>query len=793
MTQKNIKKEPIIIEDSDEVEISLFFSRFKGKISMLWPWIIISTVVCLVAVFIYLKIVAPAYKIHASLLVQDDQKGAGFGDMSVLQDFGILSGKSNVDNEAEILKSHSLMENVEKKLHLNVAYFIKGKFKATEVYAKRPLNVEFIGDTAGLHAEPLDYSIQFDGRNNQRVKFSDQQKTVDAKLGDTLRLAEGMIIINEGPGFSSWPTDHTLLLSIFPADLVIRDLSETLLIEIPNKQVSVVYLTINQTLPEKGTAILNTLISEYMQGSVDDKNRIAESTIKFIDDRLKLVTGELQGVEKEIEEFKTTNKLTDITEQSRIMLENTSEYARQQTAQEVALSVVEGLEQFLKDNKNNSRVVPSSLVIQDPGFLAIINRYNQAKLERDKMLMSLTPQHPSVLTLDAQLVNMNLELLSSISSIKKGISVSINELKKRTSSFAGEISKVPSKERVFLDISRQQAIKQELYVFLLKKREETAITMSANIASARIIDSAKPESLPFKPKKLLIFLTGLLVGLVFPFAVSFAKDALNTKISSLKDITSVSKVPILAEIGHNKGDLRVITVNSRDVIAEQIRAMRTNLQYLLSGKTEKTIMITSSMGSEGKTFLSINLCAVLAFAGKKVILLEFDLRKPKITKQLNLKGHGFTNYILSDNNDWLEWIQPSGIHKNFQVLGSGHIPPNPTELLMLEQTSYLFNDLKNHFDYVIVDTPPAGLITDAEIIATYADVTLYMVRHRVTFKEQIKLINKFYQKKVFPRMNIIVNDVDFKNTGYGYGYGSDYGNYGQDAERVKKRVKADKV
>jgi capsular exopolysaccharide synthesis family protein len=407
------------------------------------------------------------------------------------------------------------------------------------------------------------------------------------------------------------------------------------------------------------------------------------------------------------------------------------------------------------------------------------------------MLMSLTAEHPSVRTLEGQLANLRLELLSSISSIKKGIAVSINELKKRTSGFAGEISKVPSKERIFLDISRQQAIKQELYIFLLKKREETAISKSANIASGRIIDSAKSETLPFKPKKIVILISGLLVGILFPFVVSFIKDALNLRITSLKDITSVTRVPILSEIGHNMGDSQIITINSREVLAEQIRAMRTNLQYLVAGKTEKTIMVTSSMGGEGKTFLSTNLCAVLAFAGKKVILLEFDLRKPKITSQLNLKRQGFTNYILSDNNDWLEWIQPSGIHANFHVLGSGPIPPNPTELLLLLQTSFLLNDLKNHFDYVVIDTPPAGLITDAEIIATYADVTLYMVRHKVTFKEQIKLINKFFQKKIFPRMNIIVNDVEFQHTGYGFG--NTYGNYGQSTQKEKKRLKAEKV
>ncbi len=790
MTQTYNKTEPIIIEEIESAELSLFFSRLSRKIAKLWPWIIISSLISVFLVFAFLKLTSSQYNIHASLLVQDDQKGSGMGDMSLLQDFGLLAGKSNVDNEAEILKSRSLMEKVGDKLNLPVFYSIKGKFKATEIFEQRPVDLQFISSSPELTEMPLAYTIRIDPKDRHRFFLTDNSKSFTASLGDTLKLQEGKIILQQGPGFFSWPADHDLLVSVLPRDQVIQDLLNSLVIEIPNKQVSVVYLTMTNTLPRKGAAILNALLFQYLQGSVNDKNRIAESTIDFINNRLSLVTDELAGVEKELETFKTTNKLTDITEQSRIMLENTSEYAKQQTTQEVSLSVVEGLEQFLKDNKDNNRVVPSSLVMQDMSFITIIDRYNQTKLERDKMLMSLTTAHPTILTLDQQLANLRLELLSSISSIKKGIMVSISELRKRTSGFAGEISKVPSKERVYLDISRQQAIKQELYVFLLKKREETAITKSANVANASIIDNAKAEPLPFKPKKFLLFLGGLLAGMFLPFAISFGLDALNTRVTSMRDITSLTNVPVLCEIGHKEGEAHIVRADSRDVISEQIRAMRTNLQYLVAGKIEKTIMITSSMSGEGKTFLGINLCTVLALAGKKVILLELDLRKPKVTKQLNLKVSGYTNYIISNDNNWSAWIQPSGLHENFQVMASGPIPPNPTELLLLPKTMQMLKDLSKHFDYVVMDTPPAGLVTDAEILASAADVTLYMVRDKVTFKEQIKLINRFYNKKVFPHLNLVLNDVSFDNKGYGYGYGYGYGNYSEEEKSGKKKIRS---
>lgn len=782
------QKPTFSLEENEELKKTFLFEKIKTKFFTLWPWILVSVAVCVALAFLYLKMSHPEYKIHASILVQDENKNSSFGQVEILQEFGLL-GKSNVDNEAEIFKSHTLMEQVVKDLRLNVGYYIHGRVKTSELYTKSPIDFQVIGDINDSTFTQDNYILRLDSRNVTNFTLTNEETTYKGRFGDTLSLKEGKVIVAPGAGFAKWAADDPVMVSVFPVDGVAQYYMNALTVSIPNKQVSIIYLALNEATPSKGEDVLNALITAYMKANVNDKNRIADSTIKFIDDRLRIVSGELSGIEKDIEHFKTDNRLTDLTTQAGLLLQNTSEYAKEQTTAEVQLSVVESLEQFLKNNIDDKRVIPSSLVMQDVSFLALLERYNETQLQRDKMLMSLTENHPSVVTVTEQLRNLRAELLSSIGSVKRGIEIGVAELRKKTSGFAGEISKVPAKERAFLDYSRQQAIKQELYLFLLKKREETTISKSSTIANARIIDKAKSESSPFKPQKKVIMAAGIFLGLILPFLLSFGRDALNNKIVSPLDITGNTRVPLLAEINHYKDkDAIAVALGSRQIVAEQFRSLRTNLQYLLPSANEKVILVTSSMSGEGKSFLSINLCAALALAGKKVILLELDLRKPKITENLRLNKTGFSNYIISGDDNWASWIQHADTRESFDVLASGPLPPNPAELLMLPKTAALFESLKKQYDYIVIDSPPIGMVTDAEILASYANATLYVVRHRYTFKQQVQIIEKLYTKNTIPRLNIVINDVDVKKGGYGY-YGYGYGGYTYGEEPKKKKKK----
>ena len=777
---------PINFEESEAAQADLFFQKILSKFFALWKWLIFSVLLCAGLSFIYIKIAKRQYKIHASVLVQDDKKNSDFASSNMMPDMTFVT-KGNVDNEAEIFKSRTLMQDVVEDMHLNIQYFIPGLLWKEEIFRGRPVIVNYITRLPDTIVAPIIYKFNLDTLNLTHFRLAANDTTYQSKLGDTLSLPEGKVVFTASEGFAKWPAAQTLMLSIISEDMATQNYMDALTVETPNKDVSVIDLTLNETLPGKGETIVSHLLKGYLDASIHAKTVVADSTLKFLDGRLRLVFGELSGIEKNIQQYKTENKFTDLTTQANLLMQNTSEYAKQQTGQEIQLSVVEALEQFLKDNQNDLRIVPSSLVMQDAGFIALVQRYNEMQLQRDKLLMSVTAEHPSVKTIDEQLRNLKTELLSSISSIKQGLRVGASELQKRTSGFEDEFNKVPGKERTFLDFTRQQSIKQELYLYLLKKREETAVSRASTTAGARVIDEAKSEPLASKPKKLLIALIGCVLGVAFPFLFSFAKDFLNTRVSSAEDIQALTQVPVLAEIGHSTEEsIIAVSMQSRQLAAEHLRGLRTNLQYLLTGKDEKNILITSSMSGEGKSFLSINLCLTLALAGKKAILLELDLRNPKISGALDLSKEGFTNYIIAPEPDWKKWVKPSGIQENFDVLSSGLLPPNPTELLMSPKVAVLLKELKKNYDYIIIDTPPAGMVTDAEIIAPFADTTFYLVRQKHTYKEQLQLVEKFSRKGTLPRMNIILNDVALKKKRYGKPYEYGYG-YGYDNGQKKKR------
>lgn len=787
MKDKNISHDNFEEDDEDANLLSL--KDFFNKVRELWPWLIMSIIICVGLAFLYLAYASPVYKVHATLLVQDEKKGSGLlAAASALQDLGGIGGKSNVDNEALVLKSRTPMEKTIEQLQLFVNYYKSNTLKKQIIYLERPIELNFSQSPKLRLPINIPYKVTIDKETNS-FTINSAGKTYNGKIGDSINLKEGTAQIIRGPGYNDWQPKEILFVSIANFDATVEKYMDLLSVDIPNKQASVINLTLIDNIPEKGTVVLNELIKQYLKANLEDKNRIADSTVKFIDERLVLVSNELSGIEKNIEIFKTTNKIADIGEQSKLLLKNTSDNVQKGTQLQVELSVIKDLESFLQNNINDRKTVPSSLLMDDPNFVSLIKSYNELQLARDKRLMTQTPENPVVQTMDEQLRNLRQSLLSSIGSIKRGVQTSINQVDRYTSGFESQISTIPAKERQFLDFSRQQAIKQELYVFLLTKREETAVSKASNIAITEIVDSAKSESEPFKPVRLLILLGGFLAGFIIPFAISYGRQLLNDKVTSIADIQSVTKAPILAEIAHSStANVFAVTRNSRTQIAERFRALRTHLNYLLPSDAEKTILITSCMGGEGKSFLSINLAQTLALANKKVLLMEMDLRKPKIREYLNLKKIGYSNFIVSKDDSWGQYIQKAGDNNTFDVFCSGPVPPNPTELLLLPKTGKLMQYLQNEYDYIIIDTAPVGLVTDAEILATYANLTLYVVRHNYSLKPRLQILDNIYRKKSLPKINVLINDVKYTSKSYGnYGYGY-YGKDDYESENVEEII-----
>jgi len=757
----------------------LDISKLLPKIIRKWPLIMLSVIVCLGAAYLYLRYTTPMFRISARVLVNDEKKGGNvlgaaadaLGDLG-----GLLGTKSTVDNEAEILQTRYLMEQVVKDMQLNITYIKKGRVNDIEIY-KSPFTVKFIAAEDTIKATGFDLELL---KNNKLSLKSGVLDTVIDFNGKVTFPKVGTFVITKTPG-QLFDPEERYKFSVVSVDEKVAGLMNDLNVSVGNKLITVIDLSINHPIPKKGEDILTELISKYVQGNIDDKNEVADSTIKFIRNRLSLISSELGDLEGNIQGFKQKNNLADMTEQSKLLVQNTSAFMNELSKVETQLSILSNLQDYLKDESGN-RVLPSSILPGDMVFTGLMDKYNALLLDRDRRLLGVTETNPVITNLDKQIKNMRTDMLANLISTKNGLMITKAKLEGQMKSAEGKVQQVPATERNYLNLARQQQIKQELYIYLMQKSEETAISKTSNIANSRTIDPPKSEFKPFSPKKSVVALIGLFMGLAIPIGIIYLLEVLNDKINTKEDITDITEVPILGEISHSDDSANLaVSDNSRSAISEQFRALRTNLSfYHNENEKTKVILLTSSMSGEGKSFVAINLGNILAIAGKRVLLMELDLRKPGLSGKLNASNSvGFTNYIIDKNLSAEDIVKPLSIHESLFIVSSGPIPPNPAETLLSPRVKELMEELRTQFDYIIVDAPPIGIITDAQLLEPYADVCLYLVRHKFTRKNQLHIVDDLFRSKKMKKVGIVINDIVLSDS-YAYGYGYGYGSYGEE-------------
>ncbi|MGK6351554.1 GumC family protein [Parapedobacter sp. DT-150] len=748
----------------------------KGLIELLrkvltnWYWFVICAILGISIAYLNLRYSTPEYKINAKVLITDQQKGAtGASPAEFMGDFtSLFGGVNSVDNEAEILKTRYLMEQVIQKLNAQVAYFIPGNIRDVEIQ-KVPFHINIL-NTDSLTGRSYQLTLKdslsclITAENFEQEVFFDHPTTLPGL---------GTLLFTKNPEVSF--TEKTYKFEIAPFDSRVSQYMGRLAVGVTNKQVSIIDLSFDHPLRTKGEDILRTVIETYTENNLKDKNTIADSTISFIENRLRLVTEELGDVEDTIQTFRQSQQLADITAQSQLLLENTSESFNELANVETQLTILSSLREYLQD-ENNRRVLPSAILPGDVVFSTLIERYNSLLLERDRQLLSATPDNPTVQNLDGQLSNLRADILENVNGTQRTLEITRNRLRQKTDAFESQVRTVPATERQYLALARQQQIKQELYVYLLQKREETAISKTANIPSIRVIDPPKADVLPFSPRRARTLFAGLLIGLIIPAAIIYLRSQLNTRIRRKEDISRYTQVPVIGEISHNtKKETLVVSPESRSAIAEQFRALRTNLSFYLPRSDQKTILLTSSMSGEGKSFVALNMAMIFAVSGKRVVLMEMDLRKPNISAKLDKPNEvGFTNFVIDSDLTPREILAPSGIHENLLLIGSGPIPPNPAETILSHRLDELMQHLNDRFDCIIIDAPPVGLVTDAQLLGKYADLSLYLVRQGYTYKNQLQIVEDLHRTQKMKQLAILVNDIDPKS-GYGYGYGQGYG------------------
>jgi capsular exopolysaccharide synthesis family protein len=756
-----------------DVDVKFLVAKVLGN----WYWYVVSIILfILIGVLVFL-FTSPRYTVEARVLVTgynpQGRAVTGTDESTVLNDLNINSVPNSVSNEMEIIHSKTLIEKTVHDLQLNVSYWGQGDIRYDEIYKASPYFIQLLSlNNQMLMNDPVEYDVRVKG---DKVQFEDEDSDsiFTASFGDTLHFRYGTWVLERNPNVIEKDPDHQLGMIINSYSNTIYDYMDDIEAATITEYVNIIDLTISGPTPEKNEDMLRHLISLYVQADVEAHNKVADSTIEFINSRLAGVSEDLTNIDKNIETFKKQNRLTDLTSDTKELLQNTSVTNQSLAEKQVEYKVVDDLEKYLTDERNNTRIMPTTAPIQDPAFVQTLGKYNTLQLQRQSDLQTSTAANPAIKSIDIQLSQLRGDLLNMMRTYKKSLGTEQAELESRNNQMMGDIYKVPTQERMYLDFTRRQNVIQQLYTYLLQTREQTAVSKSNNIGPIRIIDEPARGPLPWFPNLVIIGIAAVFLGLLVPSVTLFMQELLNNRVITIDDIANYTNAPVVATISHTKKSKEaLITKDSRNQLSEQFKTLRTSLQFLMPDPSEKVLMTTSSMGGEGKSFTAINLATVLAISGKKVLLMEMDLRKPRISSALNIENSfGFSDYIVTDAKV-ADIIKPSTLHPDCYLISSGTIPPNPAELLVHEKVNHLFDQVKKEFDYIIIDCPAVGLVTDALLLSKYTDMVLYMVRQRYTYKKQVSIVQSLINDRRFKKIDIIFNDVKvIPGYGYNYGYG----------------------
>ncbi len=778
-----------------DVDLKFIVAKILGN----WYWYVISIIIFLALGVLIQLYTSPRYAVTARALV-NGYTGTGKGitgtsETNMLAELGMFSVPNTVSNELEIIHSRKIVQQVVYDLQLNVTYLAQGTIRYEESYKNSPFFIK-ITDLLPMLPNPIEYDIRV--LNANEVKFTDLEtdSTFTLKWGDSIKTYYGSWILEKNPTVTETNPKHRLGMTISSYGAALSRYLTAIEAITTNEFVNIIDIEIDGPTPERNEDILRHLLEIYVRADINERNRIADSTIGFINSRIGGVAADLDNIDRGIENFKKENNLTDLSEDAKLVLSTTSDLNKELASKEVQLKVISDLENYLTDSKNAARIMPTTAPIQDMAFVSTLEKYNALQIQRQGYLANSTEANPLIKNVDMQLGQLRGDLLTMMRTFKSGLIVARNDIQGRNADVMARMSKVPTQERQFLDFTRRQNVMQELYLFLLQTREQSAVSKTNNISPIRVFDTPQRAPLPYFPNFILISIAAIFLGLVIPSVVIFMKELLNTKVLTSDDIIASTNVPIVSEIVHTKSEEQIIAgKDSRSEISEQFRTLRTNLQFLLPNPSEKVIMTTSSMSGEGKSFIAMNLANVLALSGKKVCLMEMDLRKPRISTALKMDNSvGFSNYIVSDAITAKDIIKQTNVHNDFYLIGSGTLPPNPAELLVHDKVNKLFTELKAQFDYIVVDCSPVGLVTDSLLLGRYADIVLYVVRQRHTFKKQIGIVQSLQNDRKFRKLDIIFNDVkSLPGYGYGYGYGQSgykygYGYYDNEKQGFFKRL-----
>ena len=755
-----------------------------------WPWFVVSVIVCVALAWGYLRLTTPIYNVSATVLIKDEKKGSGANMSSELEKMGMngfVSSSGNIENEIEVLSSRTLAREVVSSLGLFVTYMDEDRFPKRELYRTSPVLVSLTPQEAdkllqtmkvGMFLQPsgvMDVQIKV-GEKEYRKRFDKLPAVLPTDEGTVAFFANNDTLSSLRP--ESVTKERHITAYINRPFSVAKGYAGSLSITPTSKATSVVTVSLKNSNTQRGKDYIDKLLEMYNINANNDKNEVAQRTAEFIDERIGIISKELGSTERDLENFKRSAGITDLTSEAQIALTGNAEYEKKRVENQTQINLVMDLQRYLQGTEYE--VLPSNVGLRDAGVSGAIDRYNEMVSERNRLLRTSTESNPAIVNLNASIRAMRGNIQTTLDAMLKGLEITRADLAREAGRYSRRISDAPTQERQFVSIARQQEIKSGLYLMLLQKREENAIVLAAIANNAKIIDEAQADGAPISPKRMTIYLAALIFGIGIPVGIIYLIGLTRFKIEGRADVEKLTSLPVIGDIplADEKAGSIAVFENQNNLMSETFRNVRTNLQFMLeNGKN--VILVTSTISGEGKSFISANLAISLSLLGKKVVIVGLDIRKPGLNKVFNIpkKGYGITQFLTNPAINLMDLVQLSDINKNLFILPGGTVPPNPTELLARDGLEKAIEILKKNFDYVILDTAPVGMVTDTLLIGRVADLSVYVCRADYTRKAEFTLINELTENNKLPNLCIAINGLNLQKKKYGYYYG--YGKYGK--------------
>lgn len=769
----------------DENEESLA-QQVVTKYLPYWPMFLLAIFLGLGIAYAYLRYATPIYEANATLIIKDEKKGNE--ESKLMESLDQISSKKIVENEIEVIQSRKIMADVVKRLGLYAPVYAQGDIKTTSAYLTSPIAI--------LATAPDSL------KRYEKIKLSFDKNNTEVILNDTFRYSINQVVTTpygrlefqpnkkyEKPGK---PVKGFYFSLINPRDLV-PGLLGGLKAEAASKLSSIVNLSYRDEVPQRAEDILNQLIISYKQSEINEKDALAKNTLKFVEERLNIVSHDLDSIEKKVQQYKSGRGAVDIGAQGQLYLQNVSTNDQKLSEVNAQLSVLDQVEKFVKSKESGGGIVPSTVGVSDPMLSQLMDRLYASELEYEKLKKTVGENNPNLVSIRDQINKIKPNILQNIQSQQQSLNATKRNIQATNSGYTSMLQAVPQKERQLLDISREQQMKSLVYASLLQKREESELAYASTVSNNRVVDDAQASPYPVSPKRLLIYAITVMVFLGVCFAIITILESFTGKVLYRSEVESRTSIPIIGEVAFDKSKKPiVIEAGRRSFIAEEFRKLRISLSFLGINSNHKKILVTSSISGEGKSFIAANLAISLALTGKKVVLVDMDLNNPTLAKILDVGiGEGVTQFLTGEKEPE-EIIRRIAAHENLFFVSSGHIPENPSELLSNGKVKNLIDYLDNAFDLVIIDTSPLVLVTDGYLLTGLCDATLFVIRHKYTPKMLIKRIDVNNHINPINNPAIIFNGVKvrgfFKNN-YGYGYDYVYGNKQREKEK-KSLVKS---